>query len=263
MSKVVIITNHAMSEVDEYGRPKEMDAVLFRDKIGYPFELKETNRLLAKILVLKYMKDATESISLYHLLNISDSKEDLPLLKNVVQKVRNFNGMSDRDKYRCDNDLNKGDIVGLRKDIFTALKHIETEDELNIFTSYVDQQHKALCYYKERTEDGENYKIIGISCFPDKGEWMKYSEPWINALIQDFTSPKDEIILALHGATDWKEASPFLGSYPKESKDWSNNTDRRIRIILFNHTDNVGQVLKKDGSSLSDIWNYIDSLWNI
>lgn len=258
MSKIVIITNHAMRE---YGCPKEMDAVLFRDKVKYPTEqLKETNKVLAKLLVSKYKEDADDSIALHHLLNISDSEEDLPLLKEIVQKVKNFNLMTADEKANCDEDIKNNDIVFLRTDIYTALKKIETEDELEILASYVESRTTPLCYYKGH--DNEDYKIIGIECLPDKGRWMAYSESWIKALIQDFTSPEDEIILALHGATDWKEASPFLGSYPEESENWSNNTDRNIRIILFNHTDSIGQVLKMDGSSLSDIWNYIDSLWN-
>ena len=260
MSKVIIITNHAMSEVEKYGTPRIMDAVLFRDKIGYPTEFAVTSKLYAKLLVLKYQALAEKSTDLYRLLDLSGTEADLSLLTEMVPKVRNFSGMTEKDKSYCDSDIKKGNVKGLIKDLYAALKKLDTAKELELFSSYVSK--KPLCYCLERNENNENYKIIGISCLPDKGKWMKYSEQWINALIQDFTKEEDEIILALHGATDWKEASPFLGSYPKESEEWSNDTNRKIRIILFNHTDQVGQVLKMDGSSLSDIWNYIDDIWN-
>lgn len=150
-------------------------------------------------------------------------------------------------------DIEKKSWKYLSTDIFSALDNHRTDAGLiNILSKYVANRWTPSCYYKEEGV----YQAYGINHLP-KG---CIPEPeWSKALVTDFSNEGDEVVLVLHGQTDWWKDLKGFGYMPEESQDMSKELERAISINLFFHDDSndVAKALKMNKEKLSNIWNYL------
>lgn len=255
MSKVLIITNHWMDRQDN----KEMNASLFADGKVYT-DNTGSKRIYAQALLDMFVSFSTNTSEIYGLFGLENGDgaiSDLCKLLNAILEEPNFKD----EKFK---NYAKKAIDNLQKDrieafIHKALKeHAETLNSL--FSTLIMNQQPPLCYHKIETNNNEEYKVIGISSFPKNSDLgLTFRNQWVDALINDFTTEKDDVILALHGSTDWKEKDPVLGPLKEYSKEISLTKKRKIRVFLFQHydTDSIARVLKSN-ESLPTLWNKLD-----
>lgn len=257
MSKVLIITNHWMDRSEN----KEMTASLFADRKEYT-DYTESKRIYAQALLRFYISFSTESTDIYRILNLKNNDDTIPVLRSLVQRILDETNFCDEEvQGNFKDDIEKSDRDGLEDDIFEALKAVKNNEHLkNLFVPFMVEHNTPLCYYKVNAENDEEYKAIGISSFPKNSNLgLVFNDQWTDALINDFTKEGDDVILALHGSTDWKETDPVLGPRKEDSEELSQTKKRKIRIFLFQHdgSDCVAQVLQSN-ESLSTIWNKLD-----
>lgn len=265
MSKVIIITNHSMDEsYDKDGKVQPMEASLFCNAKKYIGKFDNARKVYSKVLMNRFVCKANNSKDAIRLLGLTETESDLPTLLEFAKKLLGI-----YDKYKENNkdypdeieyisqDIEGKSLDELYGDIYRALKNSNKNEEIyNVFADRV----LPLCYCKEEGE----YKVIGISCFPkDSNAGPAYSAQWVDGLIEDFTNKGDEVILALHGASDWPEKDPKREPVPKYSDEISKSKGRRIKVFLFQHSDMdcIGRALISVDTSLEKIWNNIESVW--
>ena len=257
MSKVLIITNHWMDKLEN----KEMTALLFADGKVYT-DNTESKRIYAQGLLRFYVSISTQSSDIYRILNLKNNDDTIPILRSLVQKIlddTNFGDEETRGYFK--DDIEKSHRDGLEAAIFESLKAVKDNEHLkNLFLPFIVEQNPPLCYYKVNAENDEEYKVIGISSFPKYSNLgLVFNDQWTDALINDFTKEGDDVILALHGSTDWKETDPVLGPRKEDSEELSQTKKRKIRIFLFQHEgfDCIAKVLKSN-ESLPTLWHKLD-----
>ena len=261
MSKVLIISNHWMEETVIDGILIPMTATIFNDKLTYQGTVNNSKRVLATLRVEKFAALAKEVKDIKGFLKLKGTEDDVALLVELVKEIldkTNFGDEEDRDIMQ--EDIEQKNINGLLQDILEALQDSRNDEQLKeVFTLYIESHIPPLCYSKEDAE----YKIVGITSLSYRNAGLAFCHKWIDALIQDFTKEDDEVILALHGSTDWSETDPVLGPKIEFSKELSQTQKRNIRVMLFFHDDRdcIAQVLKSENYSLSTNWNKIDQIW--
>ncbi len=266
MSKVIIITNHWMDESYENGKIQPMKASLFRNAKKYTGEFDMTRKIYSKVRIKHFRSMPNENAiqAAIKLLGLSDNEADLPTL---LELARNLLGIYDKYKDKdavylkefefISLDIKEKSLGDLYEDIYRALMNSGKIEEIN---NVFKERVLPLCYCKVEGE----YKVIGISCFPkDSNAGIVYCDQWIDGLIRDFTNEGDEVILALHGASDWPEKDPKREPAPKYSDEISEMTGRQIKVFLFQHSDIdcIGRALISEDMALEEIWNNIESVW--
>ena len=94
----------------------------------------------------------------------------------------------------------------------------------------------------------------------DRGEGGIFYSDWSDALINDFSEEGDNVIIALHGSTDYKDPKMINVYLKKESEELSKKYNRSIRLHVFNHQEGSGYIKPTlQLNSLTDIWNKLDS----
>lgn len=240
---------------------KEMTASLFTDgKIC--MDNTESRKIYAEGLLHFYFPISSDSSRIYRLLNLKDNDDVIRILSDLVQKIldeTNFGDEETRGYFLKDIEkLSKDD---LEQDILEVRKSLKDNEQLKkLFLPLVAKYNPPLCYCKVETENNEEYEVIGISSFPKYSNLgLVFNDQWVNALINDFTSEGDDVILALHGSTDWKETDPVLGPRKEDSEELSQTKKRKIRIFLFQHEDfdSIAKVLKSN-ESLPTLWHKLE-----
>jgi hypothetical protein len=257
MSKVLIITNHWMDRSEN----KEMTASLFADGKEYT-DYTESKRIYAQALLRFYVSISTESSNIYRILNLKNNDDTIPILCSLVQRILDETNFGDEElRGYFKDDIEKSYRDGLEGGIFEALKAVKNNEHLkNLFVPFMVEHNPPLCYYKVNAENDEEYKAISISSFPKNSNLgLVFNDQWTDALINDFTKEGDDVILALHGSTDWKETDPVLGPRKEDSEELSQTKKRKIRIFLFQHEDFdcIAKVLKSN-ESLPTLWHKLE-----
>lgn len=261
MSKVIIITNHWMDEsYDNEGEIQPMKASLFRNAKKYTGKFENAENVYSNVLMHRFISTANKSQDAINLLGLSGTESDLPTLLELAQSILDIyetkNEAYPKEVKFISKDIAQKSLNSLYADIFRALKNSYNIKEMyNVFADRV----LPLCYCKEEGE----YKVIGISCFPEHYDASSYSAQWIDGLIKDFTNEGDEVILALHGSSDWSEKDPKREPVPEYSDKISKSKGRQIKVFLFQHSDIdcIGRALISEDTSLEIIWNNIESVW--
>lgn len=106
----------------------------------------------------------------------------------------------------------------------------------------------------------KDIQAFAISHLQDRKTGKLFYDSWSDALIEDFSKKGDDIILALHGSTDYKDDKIINMFEEKESSNLSTKYQRNIRLHVFSHQEGSGYIkpaLLND--NLTDIWSILDS----
>ena len=257
MSKIIIITNHWM----ERSNTVEMKAFIFNDRKEYEDDYSASKKIYAQVRLDHFLSLATRPSEIYGFLGLQNNDEAIPVLCKFVQRILKTNFWDEEMQGYFKDDIANADKDRLEVDIYESLKFVKDHEQLNdLFCTIIAEQRPLMYYCKADTDNNDEYRVIGIPSFPrDFYARRKYCDKWIDALINNFTSEGDEVVLALHGSSDWKEADPVLGPRQEYSEQLTQAKKRKIRLFLFQHEDFdcVAQVLQSN-ESLSTIWNKLD-----
>ena len=200
------------------------------------------------------LQAVSDYVEMNRLLGISENEDGTNKLISIAKELigNNYGKVK-----LLQSDIDKKSWKYLSSDIFCSLKKYRTDTGLiNILSNYVANKWTPRCYCKE--ENG--YQAFGIShlpdgCIPDLA--------WSRALIMDFSNECDEVILALHGRTDWwkRLEDTGFGYMPEVSQEMSKEFNRSIRIYIFLHNDSnrIASAIKMSEDNLSNIWDFINN----
>lgn len=187
--------------------------------------------------------------ALSELLGVQNIKDETELLENVASSLVAAG-------YK--NELIEEDIVN--KDwgyVIDDLYEILSANINSDVVCHIPTLKAPECYYLQ--ENGIKAYAISI-LLTDKGEGGIFYRDWSDALINDFSEDGDNVILALHGSTDYKDPTKINVFLEKESEELSKKYHRNIRLHVFNHQEGSGYIKPTlQLNSLTDIWNKLDS----
>ena len=159
-------------------------------------------------------------------------------------------------------DIESQDWGNLLQDIYDSFKENRKNSVfLDILTSFMPQKQAPCCCFKQEKDNDVDYLAIGISPLCYNGAGIQFYHEWSRALIDDFTEANDNVILALHGRTDWKDFDKSYGFISDFSQQISSELNRNIQVHIFSHVgfDYIAQAINMNNSTLSNIWNYINT----
>lgn len=152
-----------------------------------------------------------------------------------------------------EDDITNKDWGYLIDDVYDILLSNIHTDVVSVIPSLKEPK----CIYLQ--ENGIKAYAISILSV-DRGEGGIFYSDWSDALINDFSEEGDNVIIALHGSTDYKDPKMINVYLEKESEELSKKYNRSIRLHVFNHQEGSGYIkptlLLK---SLPEIWNKLDS----
>lgn len=151
----------------------------------------------------------------------------------------------------------------LLQDIYNSLKENWSDARfINILSSFIPDTTIPTCYV--RNDNDSRFSAIGISQLPYKTAGEDFCEEWSHALVKDFSEDGDDVILALHGSTDWKDLEKTgYGPMPSFSKRLSSELGRNVKVYVFLHEDfdDIAKALKMYNNRVSSVWTTIEQIW--
>jgi len=236
--------------------PRILDTI-FCNKIEQ-CEHSASEAVFIKAYVSSLLTDYSSCIST--MLGVENNKEGIDLLTKVATEIYD-KGYGDKEN--LEESISSEDWGDLQQDIYDALKEQQNSEVATILASHIPSIPKLNCFKREEKDEDCTYKAIGIVPLPYKTAGVLYCDDWTNALIKDFSSQDDEVIIALHKSTDWHYLEE---EYDGPISDYSNKmalkNGRNIQIHLFKHAcDPIATAINMKNQSLSKIWNYLTEIW--
>ena len=267
MSRVMIISTHWLEKSTNLdGELQEMKASLFKDNVVYPLDKrKESTSVYSQALQRKYALYSADSRSLSKYIRQHSGDNYIQVLVDLAKELLTT-GLDDQeimDFFK--EDIENADRDGLIEDIYEALKNSVANSKLcGVFSSFFSALDPPLSYFKEDNSKDGLFRAIGISCLPYSRAGIQLCNKWCDSLIEDFSAEGDEVILALHGSSDWKEENPLLEPKLSFSNELSVRTKRSIKVFVFYHDDKdcIGAALKSYNQGLPLIWEKLINVWD-
>lgn len=263
----MIITNHWMGEfLDMDGKIHPMRASIFREKKRFEGSIKNSISLFAKTRLSQFLSfnDINEKQEMMgSLLNLTNTDNDFDVLIDMVQYLLDNSYGDEELRSFFKSDIDEKNRDGLLCDILEALQNSTPNSPIyNKIISVIANRMELQCFYKKENVNNEDYMVIGVPCFEYEGAGVGLYQEWSQALLKDFTKPEDQVVLALHRSTDWKNPNAPLGPEKEFSSSFAEN--QNIRVFLFYHEekDPIGNVLTAENESLATLWNNLEAIWN-
>lgn len=256
MSNVLIFCTRWIHENDAY--PQN---IIFKDKKECCIH-PSSNSVYEQAIVQYYML-SDRSDTIVDMFGINYDKEGVNLLVSVAKEllISNFG-----DAELLSEDIESADWGDLLQDIYDTIESNKNDAQLiNVINPFIPRVLKMgdrflpkvpLCF--EKRED--DYLAIGISVLPYMTAGDQFGDAWSRALLSDFSHENDNVILALHGSTDWDHPNETgYGHMVKYSEALSSKMDRNVHVYVYKHVDfdHIAEAIRMGDSSLQKIWTHI------
>lgn len=253
MSKIIIFSTHWLEG-------KEFQQSIFDREDVRPLPNHPTSDYIYKLVSLQDFIKQEKSDGLVSILGIGNDKKGLNKMIKITNKIIETSAdlcLSKTQIKIFKNDINTQNLDYLIQDLFDLLKkkNVRTNVKLvEILSDFIPQLPTPLCYKYDSTN---GYSFVAINNLICKQSGVLFREQWSMSLIEDFSQENDEVILALHGSTDWNNAQ--TGYMPAFSKELSEKTNREIAVHVFKHVDYdyISQTIKMKNETIENIWNII------
>lgn len=189
-------------------------------------------------------------------------KEISGILLDCCSRIDKNAGLSNEARQRVDVLSSHKDKVAsgvLATDILQVLRFVELDDEcMSIFSHYIIPDNRCSVSRIDSQVTDSYYSAIAVPYLEGGGSYFK--DYWAKSLFSIFRgySEKAEMVLAIHGSTDWN--SDHTGYLAEESEKYSNDSTK-VFFYLFRHEQDqdqkIARALYDTGSDLETIWKII------